>query len=250
MHHKLLWSKVKCAIYEYVRRLTLLICAAVVLSACGHKKVQVSIPQTPRTPQTPPVVRPQPQPKSSELEGLASYYAEPYHGRKTASGEIFDTYQGMTAAHRTLPFNTMVRVTNKANGREVDVRINDRGPFIDGRVIDLSLRAAREIDLVRPGVAPVKLKVLKLETAAKASAPVASVPVYAVQVGAFESERAAEDLKQRLERKYHPVTIQTTSAEKTLYRVRIGREHDLQSAEKLASQLRKADLKPFVVRAE
>jgi rare lipoprotein A len=121
-----------------------------VLSACGHRKVQVRIPQS--------------QPgsiSSNELEGLASYYAEPYHGRKTSSGEIFDTYQGLTAAHRTLPFNTLVRVTNKSNGREVDVRINDRGPFIDGRVIDLSLRAARQIDLVGPGVAPVKLKVLK-----------------------------------------------------------------------------------------
>ena len=95
------------------------------------------------------------------MDGLASYYAEPYHGRRTASGEIFDSYQGMTAAHRTLPFNTMVRVTNKTNGRAVDVRINDRGPFVDGRVIDLSVRAARQIDLVRPGVAPVKLKVLK-----------------------------------------------------------------------------------------
>src|SRR6266852_4184802 len=118
------------------------------LSACGHKKVQVKIPQ------------PQSQPgsiSSSELEGLASYYAEPYHGRKTASGEIFDTYQGLTAAHRTLPFNTFVRVTNKNNGRQVEVRINDRGPFVHGRVIDLSLRAAREIDLVRPGVAPVPL---------------------------------------------------------------------------------------------
>src|SRR2546421_9964688 len=152
--------------YSHVRRLSFVICALIVLSACGHKKVQVRIPQ------------PSSQPgniSSSELEGIASYYAEPYHGRKTASGEIFDTYQGMTAAHRTLPFNTMVRVTNKKNGREVDVRINDRGPFVDGRVIDLSLRAAREIDLVRPGVAPVKLKVLKEPP---------SGPVFVVQVGA------------------------------------------------------------------
>jgi rare lipoprotein A len=102
-----------------------------------------------------------PSASSSELEGLASYYAEPYHGRKTASGEIFDTYRELTAAHRTLPFNTMVRVTNKLNGREVDVRINDRGPFVHGRVIDLSVRAARQIDMVRAGVAPVRLKVLK-----------------------------------------------------------------------------------------
>src|SRR5215468_5586267 len=128
-------------------RLSVLICAAIFLAACGHKRVPVRVPQ-------PGAV------SSSDLEGLASYYAEPYHGRRTASGEIFDTYQGLTAAHRTLPFNTMVRVTNKSNGREVDVKINDRGPFIDGRVIDLSVRAAREIDLMRSGLAPVKLKVL------------------------------------------------------------------------------------------
>jgi rare lipoprotein A len=181
------------------------------------------------------------------LEGLASYYAEPYHGRRTASGEIFDTYKEMTAAHRTLPFNTFVRVTNKMNGKQVDVRINDRGPFADGRIIDLSVRAAREIDLLRAGVVPVKLKVLrKEEVVTPPSSP--SGPVFAVQVGAFENRRAAEDLKHRLEKKYTSVTVQTFSGEKTIYRVRIGHERDLHAAERLASQLRKEDLKPFVVR--
>ena len=79
------------------------------------------------------------------MEGIASYYAEPYNGRRTASGEIFDAYKAMTAAHRTLPFDTVVRVTNQANGRRVDVRINDRGPFIEGRVID-RYEAARARD--------------------------------------------------------------------------------------------------------
>src|SRR5438132_11336421 len=213
--------------YSYVRRLSFLVCAVVLFSACGHKKIQV------KAPQSGPV-------SSKDLEGLASYYAEPYHGRRTANGEIFDTYQGLTAAHRTLPFNTMVRVTNKTNGREVDVRINDRGPFIDGRVIDLSLRAAREIDMVRPGVAPVKLKVLKEGQAART--------VYCVQVGAFENLRAAEVLKQQLEKKYPAVTVQSFAGETTIYRVRIGREPDIQAAQKLAGQLRKDDLKPFVVR--
>jgi len=175
------------------------------------------------------------------MDGLASYYAEPYHGRKTASGEIFDSYRELTAAHRTLPFNTMVRVTNKLNGREVDVRINDRGPFVDGRVIDLSLRAAREIDLVQAGIAPVKLTVLQ------ASTEPPKAPLFAVQVGAFESEAAAQELKQKLEKKYSPVMIQIVSEEKTLYRVRIG-EPDLEAASKTASQLRKQDFKPFVVR--
>jgi rare lipoprotein A len=207
----------------------------VFLSACGHK-VQVKVPQQP------PTISPSV--SSNELEGMASYYAEPYHGRKTASGEIFDTYQELTAAHRTLPFNTMVRVTNKTNGREVDVRINDRGPFVDGRVIDLSLRAAREIDLVRSGVAPVKLTVLtQVDKPAAANAPVA----FAVQVGAFENEDAAQELRQRLEKQYPSVMIQTTTDERTLYRVRIG-EPDMEAANKIASELRKQDFKPFVVR--
>src|SRR5207253_6476399 len=94
--------------------------------------------------------------------------------RRTASGEIFDSYQGMTGAHRTLPFNTLVRVTNKQNGRQVDVRINDRGPWVEGRVIDLSFRAARQIDLVRAGVVPVKLRVLKQEGSARVAPPAAS----------------------------------------------------------------------------
>jgi rare lipoprotein A len=135
-----------------MRRFGILIAVLALLSACGHGKTRAGIPTS-----TSPNVKI----ASSELEGVASYYAEPYNGRRTASGEIFDTYNGMTAAHKTLPFNTVVRVKNLQNGEEVDVRINDRGPFVKGRVIDLSLAAAKEIDLVRAGVAPVKLKVLK-----------------------------------------------------------------------------------------
>src|ERR1041385_2767208 len=100
-------SKAKTiADFTATRGLALLICMAFCLSACGHKKVQVTILQ-------PSSVSP------SDLQGLATYYAEPYHGRRTASGEIFDTYKDLTAAHRTLPFNTVVRVTNQKNGREV-----------------------------------------------------------------------------------------------------------------------------------
>ena len=224
--------------FTAMRRLALLICAVLFISACGHRKVRVSVPQ--------PVAV-----SSGDLEGIASYYAEPYNGRKTASGEIFDTYQGLTAAHRTLPFNTVVRVTNKKNGREVEVKINDRGPFVEGRVIDLSLRAARQIDLVRPGVAPVKLTILKegnIPTVAARTPVAPPKAMFAVQVGAFENSRAAEDLKQKLEKKYSPVTVQEFAGAKTLYRVRIGEQPDLQSAEKLASELKKESLKPFVVR--
>jgi rare lipoprotein A len=215
-----------------VHRLLVLTCALLILSGCG-KKVRVSAPIPPAA-------------AASELEGIASYYGEPYHGRRTANGEVFDTYKGMTAAHRTLPFNTLVRVTNKANGKEVDVRINDRGPFIEGRVIDLSLLAARQIDLERAGITPVKLKVLKEgEADRRTSAPQTT---YAVQVGAFENLNAAEDLRRRLESKYPGVSVQTASADTTIYRVRIGPEPDLLSAEKLAAQLREEAIDSFVVR--
>jgi rare lipoprotein A len=91
------------------------------------------------------------------LVGMASYYGKEFHGRKTASGEIFDMHK-LTAAHKTLPFGTRVRVTNLENGRSVTVRINDRGPFKKGRIIDLSFEAARQIGMA--GTAKVRLAVL------------------------------------------------------------------------------------------
>ncbi len=118
--------------------------ALLILSACGGRKASVPIPTTGATVAPP------------DLEGLTPPTTPSRtQGRPTANGEIFDSYKAMTAAHRTLPFNTLVRVTNKANGETVDVRINDRGPFVDARVIALSVAAARKIDMVRYGVVPV-----------------------------------------------------------------------------------------------
>ena len=94
-------------------------------------------------------------------EGVASYYADEFDGRKTSNGETYDMNQ-MTAAHQTLPFNTKVRVTNLASGKSVIVRINDRGPFKDNRIIDLSLAAAKSIELIGSGTANVRLEVVEL----------------------------------------------------------------------------------------
>src|SRR4051812_15767525 len=102
--------------------------------------------------------------------GIASWYGVPYHGRRSASGEIFDM-EMLTAAHRALPFQTWVEVTNLSNGKQVDVRINDRGPFVGGRVIDLSMAAARQLDMVRAGTARVQLKVIAPPANALDSAP-------------------------------------------------------------------------------
>ncbi len=95
-------------------------------------------------------------PKLSE-KGIASYYADKFKGRKTASGETFRQSK-MTAAHKTLPFGTKVRVKNLKNGRTVKVRINDRGPFVKGRIIDLSKRAARKLGMVNDGIIDVEIK--------------------------------------------------------------------------------------------
>ena len=105
---------------------------------------------------------------SSTSDGLASYYADKYQGRKTANGETFDTTR-LTAAHRTLPFGTRVRVTNVVNGKSVIVRVNDRGPFVAGRVIDLSPAAAKQLDMLRAGTVRVKLEVLTAGSLASAN---------------------------------------------------------------------------------
>lgn len=95
------------------------------------------------------------------LVGYASYYADKFHGRKTANGEIYNMHD-YTAAHRNLPFNTILLVTNLKNGEKVKVRINDRGPYVKGRILDLSLQAAKDIGLIKSGVTKVNIKILKL----------------------------------------------------------------------------------------
>jgi rare lipoprotein A len=124
--------------------LTLLVIAA----GCGRRV-------TARIPAPPP-----PAPIGWSETGIASWYGVPYDGRRTSSGEIFDMH-ALTAAHRTLPFNTWLEVTNLDNGKRVEVRVTDRGPFVSGRIIDLSMGAAEKIEMVRAGIVKVRLKVIK-----------------------------------------------------------------------------------------
>jgi rare lipoprotein A len=135
-----------------------------------------------------------------ELEGVASWYGGKFHGRLTSSGEVFDTNE-MTAAHRTLPFGTMVKVTNLANGKSAVVKINDRGPFVDGRIIDLSRAAAEEIDMLGQGVARVSLEIVAFAT---------DKELFAIQVGAYGMEKNAEKARLALEGAGFVVTIEKT----------------------------------------
>jgi rare lipoprotein A len=191
--------------------------------------------------------------------GIASWYGVPYHGRPSASGEIFDM-ESLTAAHRSLPFQTWVEVTNLANGKQVNVRITDRGPFVHGRIIDLSLAAARQIDLVRTGTAQVRLKVIS----APASAPPSDSPVnaldnvqpaspaspvspsYAVQAGAFSDPARAEAFRQSLPFADTRVLAPTESS--TLWRVVVGHGLTLQAATALAADVTRSAGGAIVIR--
>src|SRR5277367_5705109 len=149
-----------------------------------------------------------PAPAGYMEEGNASWYGVPFNGRRASNGEIYDMYK-LTAAHKTLPFETMVRVTNLNNGKSAVVRITDRGPFVDNRILDLSLAAAREIESVGPGVVPIRLEVLgKIDPTAG---------FFTVQVGAFRDRANAERLRDRLSASYSPVFIQQLDSPNGMY---------------------------------
>jgi rare lipoprotein A len=156
---------------------------------------------------------------------MASWYGEPYHGRTTANGEVYDMH-GLTAAHRYLPFGTLVRVTRRDTGAAVTVRINDRGPFVRGRIIDLSLGAAREIGLDVDGVAPVAIAVVGVGQApppvARRAEPGERGPetCWWVQIGAFGDESNAERARDALRDAGEKVVVSETPGE--LHRVRVG----------------------------
>jgi peptidoglycan lytic transglycosylase len=242
-----------------------LICTGVVLTGCGPKRPVADHHQPPplqpsNTPEStaeaakrdasvaPPAPKhgktpPAPAPVGYTEQGSASWYGNPFHGRHASNGEIYDMYK-LTAAHRTLPFETMVRVTNLNNGKTTTVRITDRGPFVANRIIDLSLAAAKEIDSVGPGVVPVRLEVLgNVDVTAG---------FFTVQVGAFRERANAERLRDRLSVTYTPIFIQQyDSPDETFYRVRVGKVSGEEAAHEFAEQLREKErFTPMVVRLD
>ena len=161
--------------------------------------------------------------------GVASWYGHPYHGRASASGEIYDM-EKLTAAHRTLPFHTWVRVES-GNGKAVEVRINDRGPFVGDRIIDLSRAAARAIDMIGPGTAAVRIEVIR--------APVGQEnPRFTVQAGAFRERDNAERVRREMESRYGSARLVLREGDPPMWRVLVGPGMDMEAAGALAGRIR------------
>jgi rare lipoprotein A len=226
------------------------------LSACGHK--HASTKNVPPPPTIGPVAVPPlattakteistPAPSKAKPiyveTGLASWYGPPYHNHQGANGEIYDQ-NALTAAHRTIPLNSVVRVTNQATQHSVVVRITDRGPFVDNRVIDLSLAAARAVDVWQPGTAMVKVEVLS------APAPIAEGGRWCVQIGAFQSENEARKLKEKLQDRYQDAkVVQFTGPTGEWVRIRPAGD-DKQMAQEVASKTHVKEGGVFLVRLD
>jgi rare lipoprotein A len=239
-------------------RLAIAATLALVAAGCGNR-VNVARQPAPAPQPLPPsgVPSPQPSPPSGpppaierqpaipgaySEEGVASWYGVPFNGHRTSNGEIYDMHL-FTAAHRTLPFNAMIRVTNLANGMQTEVRINDRGPFVANRVIDLSLSAAQAIGMLGPGTANVRLEMISGASSQPA--------FFAVQIGAFTLQANAEKLRTQLSARYSPVTVVTYDAPTgTYYRVRVGRAPTEDAARQTAAELQAEQFTTFIVRLD
>ncbi len=255
--------------------LLIVLIAILLLSGCGqHKQVRVSVPPPPppATTTEPAESRPSanvPAPKEnvpagSKKEadadlaepilpanakpiatetGLASWYGPPYHNRRGSNGEVYNMH-AMTAAHRTYPLGSIVRVTTVKTGHTALVRITDRGPFIPGRVLDLSLAAARKLDVWQPGVAEVKVELMQ-------SASPDSPGKWAVQIGGFPHGPAANKLADYLQRRYHTAQVLCFASPAGDWWIRIRvLDDDRDRAQKLAAETETPEGAVFLVRLD
>lgn len=258
--------------------LLLVLIAILFLSACGHpKQAHVAVPPPPppavatTAPTTTTTTEPAPKPPvtapaaSSNVEedadlaeptipadakpldtetGLASWYGPPYHNRRGSNGEVYNMH-AMTAAHRTFPLGSIVRVTNIKTGRTALVRITDRGPFIPGRIVDLSLAAAHKLDVWLPGVAEVKVELM--ESGAAPGSP----GKWAVQIGGMPDEKAATKLADHLTRRYRTANVLRFQSPAGDWWIRIRvLEDDHERAEKLAAETTTPEGAVFLVRLD
>lgn len=213
-------------------------------------KRATDVPEPPPGP-TPPVAPNAKRPTANTApspgyieEGNASWYGNPFHGRRSSNGEVYDMNK-FTAAHRTLPFDTVVRVTNLSNGKSTVVRITDRGPFVGNRIIDLSRAAAAEIESIGLGVVPVRIQVLT-----PGIDPTSGF--FTVQVGAFRDRQNAQRLSDRLSAAYSPVMIvRFDTDDGPYYRVRVGKIAGEDAAWQMAEKLRSREgFSPLVFRLD
>ena len=204
------------------------------VSCAHHRRTTRNVPVAPAPANIP-------QPGYTET-GIASWYGHPYHGRPAADGEIYDM-ETLVAAHRTLPFNTWVRVENLSNRKAVEVRIIDRGPFIDGRIIDLSHAAANAIGMVVSGTTEVRMVVI----VAPRNAPAA---LFAVQVGSFHDRSNADRVRARMQSLYGSARLLQRPENPGVWRVIVGAGGSQEDAASLAHRIRNesGENNAFVVR--
>ncbi len=246
-----------------------LLLAILLLSSCGHpKQARVNVPSPPPPTAAEPETRPQGAATNNRLPGTeansdlaepsipanskpletetgrASWYGPPYHNRVGSNGEVYNMH-AMTAAHRTLPLGTVVRVTNLKTGNSALVRITDRGPFVPGRILDLSLAAARKLDVYLPGVAEVKVEVMQ------APAPIETGGRWAVQIGSFPHELEASKFADHLTRRYRTAKVQHFGSPVGDWWVRVRvLDDDRKRAQELAAETTTPDGSVFLVRLD
>lgn len=211
--------------------------AVLISVSCAGKAIH----EEPVIPGLPSPVPPQVTDMFYRERGMASWYGGDFQGRTTASGEIFDQ-NGISAAHRTLPLGTVLSVTNLDNLKSIKIRINDRGPFVKSRVLEVSYGAAKELGFVSKGTTRVKIESLE---------PVSGSAIYTVQAAAYAEEEKAKTLKARLQQKYETVYIVSYESNVGIfYRVRVGAYSSEEKADRIAAKLILDGLEPVVVRKD
>ncbi len=243
--------------------LVLLLLGSALLTGCGHKPTQAQTPPPPSLPQEKPPETPPPAEKPGteatstdeiqvpagtkpifEETGIASWYGAPYHNRVGSNGEVYNMH-AMTAAHLTLPLGSIARITNLQSGHSALVRITDRGPFVPGRIVDLSLAAAKALDVYLPGTAKVRLEVLQ------APAPLDTGGRWAVQIGSFDGQKAAAELAEHLQRRYQTAKVLKFVSPVGNWWVRVRvLDDDRQRATALARETETAEGAVFLVRLD
>ena len=222
-----------------VKRFLPVLCCLLLVSACGPKRPESSRPVS-RPSQKPYTVdgrryEPLSTHEGFVQRGIASWYGRDFHGKRTSNGEVYDMH-AMTAAHKTLPLGVFVKVENVDNGREAIVRVNDRGPFVKGRIIDLSYAAAKKLGVDLAGTAPVRVEALGYQGGGAAGKYKAldsyDEGTYTVQVGAFKDHNNAERLSHDMKRLHGFSEIRLTNVNgEDFYRVYAGKYSSLRAAE-------------------